>query len=141
MFFRHLFALVILSLFICSAAQSETLDHCVTLLEDATHDTSETGSIVRLPVFNPQSISGVSTVSNSSGSTPTLDVTIQSCRTSTGPCSDRMTFTQCTTGDCNTVGFETFDLAPSQNWYKYFRAVTVLGGTSPVYDAKVEVCY
>lgn len=143
MFFRRLLVslfVVVLSL-IGSIAGAETLDRCTTLLEDAAQASSTTGSIIMLPVQDPKSISAVSTASNTSGTTPTFDIEIQSCRTKTGPCAVRASFDQCTTGSCYTTGFQTYDVPDGGNWYRYFRAKTTLGGTSPVYNVKAEVCY
>lgn len=139
-----LFRLLILAICLLVSAvpaASETLDRCFTLLDDDTHSASTTGSIVEMRAYDPKQLAGVLTGTNSSGSTPTMDVVIQSCRTLFGPCNNRMVFTQCTTGACNTSGLETYDLSPGDNWFRFWRAKTTLGGTSPVYDVKVEVCY
>lgn len=125
-------------------AHADVLESCVTLM-DATAQTSSTdGSIIDFRGHNLTGLSVIATAANTAGSTPTLDVTLESCRTTdTSTCSTRKTFDQCTTGSCWTDGDQSFDFdVNSEHIYPYLRAVTVIGGTStPTYNVKVEVCF
>lgn len=110
---------------------------------DATNQAaSTTGAITEFVTRNVSAMSLVATASNVSGTTPTLGIAIDSCRTKTGSCKSWATFTQCATGSCWTDGFQPVDLDSTiVNWFKFFRVRTTLGGTSPVYNVKVELCY
>ena len=123
-------------------AQAEPLQNCLTLMDATSQNTSTTGTIREFVTRNVSSMSIVATANNASGTTPTLDIAIDSCRTASGTCKQWNTITQCTTGSCWTDGFLPIDINNVQvNWFKFFRVRTTLGGTSPVYNVKVELCY
>ena len=135
--------LLILSLIaLSSVVQAEPLQNCLTLMDATNQNSSTTGTITEFVTRNVSSMSIVATANNVSGTTPTLDIAIDSCRLKSGTCKSWNTVTQCTTGSCWTDGFLPIDINNVQvNWFKFFRVRTTLGGTSPVYNVKVELCY
>lgn len=139
---RH--AVFLLALFPGISAAA-IVDNCVTLFEDATTTVTANGDIVALP-RNARSFKFVSTATNNSGSTPTLDVKIQHCRsaTDTATCTDTpISFTQCTTGACyGGDSVENKDVSETLvHFHPFVRVVATVGGTSsPSYELIVEVC-
>lgn len=129
-------------LLVASVAQAETLDTCVTLTDLTNQTSTVSGSVTILPAM-PKRLTLFATADNNSGTSPTMDLKVQTCKTSSSSsCVDLASFDQCTTGSCWTDTFQGIDLASdSYNWFRYFRTVTTLGGTSPNYDVKVELCY
>lgn len=123
-------------------AHAEPLQNCLTLMDATNQNASTTGTITEFVTRNVSSMSIVATANNVSGTTPTLDIAIDSCRLKSGTCKSWNTITQCTTGSCWTDGFLPIDINNVEvNWFKFFRVRTTLGGTSPVYNVKVELCY
>jgi hypothetical protein len=133
-------ALLLLALLIATPCQAETLRKCTTLMDASAQTASTNGSVVEFLPFKVESMSAILTALNNSGTTPTLDAKIQSCRT-TDPasCYDWYTFTGCTTGACKPSPVDVN--RNNTNWFRFFRVVTTLGGTSPNYNVKVELCY
>lgn len=128
-------------LLLSTEAHAQALRHCTTLLSSTNRTTDETGSIIQFQPQNVKALSAIATASNDSGTTPTLDLKIQSCRTKTGTCVDWVSFSQCTTGSCYGDGIEIVDInRDTVNWFPYFRVVSDLAGTSPQYDYTVELC-
>ena len=138
---RVLFILPLLLFAVTSEAQ--TLRYCQTLLTSSNRTTDETGAIAEFKPQNYRAVSFIATASNDSGTTPTLDLTVQTCRsTTTSTCMDFVNFSQCTTTPCYTDGVQVADLnRDTVNFFKYFRVVSDLGGTSPQYDYTVEMCH
>lgn len=123
-------------------AKAETLNNCFTLSDITDRTTSLSDTVAILPNL-PKRITLFATADNDSGTTPTLDLKVQTCKTSSSSsCTDLASFDQCTTGSCWSDTFQGIDLsADSYNWFRYFRTVATIGGTTPVYDYKVEICY
>ena len=65
------------------SSQALTLKNCIVLLDDATHDASENGAVKLMPLYFDKTVTGIAYATPTSGSTPTLDVKIQTCRTTT----------------------------------------------------------
>ena len=78
---------------------------------------------------------------NNSGTLPTMDAKIQECETTTGPCFDVCVFTQCTTGNCNTSGYEYRTPFANQAILPILKGVITLAGTNPNYDVTLELKY
>jgi len=134
--------IIFLIAILTSTAQAAILRDCETLTNAAVVTATSNGSIVnertleRRPVY----FTGILTVTNNSGTTPTLDVTIQTCRDATaGSCVDTpIVFTQCTTGTCS----QRIDLiSTTVNIWSAYRSKFIAGGTSPNYTVTVEVCH
>lgn len=125
------------------------MHQCMDLMSASDQSSSTTGTIVCLPDSNPKALdsryfTAMAEADNDSGTTPTLDITVQTCRTtSTSTCHDTpAVFDQCTTGNCWTDGTQNIDLdADTVNVLPCFRVVTTLAGTSPVYDVVVRLCW
>jgi hypothetical protein len=123
-------------------AKAEPLQNCLVLMNGTGQNASTTGSIIPFVARNISAMSVVTTANNVSGTTPTLDIIIDSCRTSAGTCKSWFVQSQCTTGSCWVDGFDVDDLnSTNVNWFQFFRVRTTLGGTSPVYNVRVELCY
>jgi hypothetical protein len=130
------------SLFLLTAplAHAETLRRCTAIMDATGQAASTNGTLVEFQPFQVNHMSAVLTVVNASGTSPTIDAKIQSCRSAdASTCYDWHVFDRCTTGTCKPapVDFESNIV----NWFRFFRVVTTLGGTSPVYSVKVELCY
>lgn len=134
---------VIVALLLADVVLADVVGKCVTLASDSAIAATATGSIYNIPQ-SAKAITAVAVASNTSGTTPTLDVKVQSCRTeTTSTCADAFTFDQCTTGSCyggDTIQYIDLNQS-SSNVFPYFRAVATLAGTSPVYDYSVMLCY
>lgn len=131
-------------LFAPLTSSAEVLDGCLTLMSEAGQDSSTDGTIYKFKGYDLKSLSVIATAANTAGNSPTLDVVLQSCRTTAAAsCSTRKTFDQCTTGDCWTDGDQSYDFdINSEHLFPYVRAVTTIGGTStPTYDVTVELCF
>lgn len=129
-------------LLISTVAQADPLRNCLTLMDASSQNASTTASIVEFVTQKTTALTIVATANNVSGTSPTLDIAIDSCRTASGSCKQWATISRCTTGSCWTDGFQPIDVDNTiVNWFKFFRAKTTLGGTSPVYNVKVELCY
>lgn len=127
---------------ITSFAQADPLRNCLTLMDATNQATSTTGAITAFVTQKTTAMTLVATAANVSGTSPTLDIAIDSCKTASTLCKPWQTFTQCTTGSCWTSGMQPIDLNNTTvNWFPYFRARTTLAGTSPVYNVKIELCY
>lgn len=138
--------LIFLLCLVTTSASAQVVNTCMVLHSDATTDaasaTATNAIITALPITGSR-FTGVLIGSNVSGSTPTMDIKIQSCidPDEVDSCIDTgIAFTQCTTGDCGTNGYEADDLGAAVNIFKYVRVLITLGGTSPVYDAVVRLC-
>lgn len=133
----------IVALLLADIALADVVGKCITLASDSAIAATATGTIYDIP-SSATAVTAVATASNTSGTTPTLDLKVQSCRTKTAAtCADAFTFDQCTTGSCfggDTIQYIDLNQA-SSNIFPYLRAVATLGGTSPVYDYSVMVCY
>lgn len=135
--------------FIPGLVQADMLTRCFDLYNNATLNASINSTVTELPSldnskYNSVAFTAISESSNVSGTSPTLDVTIQTCETSsTATCADTpLVFSQCTTGSCYTTGSERIDLNKNTvNVFSNFRAKIVLGGTSPVYNVRIRLCY
>lgn len=125
-----------------SVAQADSLQNCLVLMNATGQSVSTTSAITEFVTRKVNALTMVATASNSAGTTPTLDIAIDSCRTATGSCKAWGSFPQCTTGSCWVDGFLPIDTnATNVNWFKFFRVRTTLGGTTPVYNVRVELCY
>lgn len=138
----YMLALLCLLTGLQQPAQAETLRNCLTLMNQTGQTASTNGTLIAFPAYNQKGMAAVLTATNTAGSSPTLDVVVQNCRTGTyasASCKDWYTFVQCTTGTC----FRPVDVNKDNvNWFGYFRAATTIGGTStPTYTVKVELCY
>lgn len=131
------------------AATAGVVYKCFTLMAATGQTASTNGTIMELPE-EPNRLKGLyftgaSTATNNSGTTPTLDVKIQTCRTSSSStCADTpIVFDQCTTGACyGGDSLQYVDINSSTvNVFTNFRAVTTLAGTNPNYDVTVRLCY
>lgn len=131
------------ALLLVGGVEAQTLRYCQTLTDVTNGNASANGTVVALTAQNIKALSGVATATPVSGTTPTMDLKIQTCYDSTTTkCKDFITFDQCTTSACWTNGIQTADVnRDTVNWFKYFRAVSTLGGTSPVYTYKVQLCF
>jgi hypothetical protein len=144
-----------LFLFICTGLQlayADVVSNCVTLLDSADLTASANGTIYNLADFNreflkAEALTGIAVATNDSGTTPTLDLKIQTCETATSSsvtCGDTpIVFDQCTTGSCyggDTVQRIDINKA-SVNAFPFFRVVSTLTGTNPNYDVEVKICY
>lgn len=132
-----------------ATVQAAVVNKCVTLMSESGQTASTTGSVTGLLDFDlsqveAQSFTGIATGTNNSGTTPTMDVVIQTCETlSASSCADTpIAFTQCTTGSCYGGDGERIDLnRDAVNVFPYFRAKTTLAGTNPNYNITVRLCY
>lgn len=137
---------IILTIFLfISPVYADVVDKCFDIYKATAVTASGNSDVVQLQPLDPmakdaKAFTGVLVATNNSGTSPTLDVTIQSCKsTVTASCINTpITFTQCTTGTCR----QYIDLNSTLvNLFPYLRAVRTLGGTSPNYDVTVELCY
>lgn len=121
-------------------SEAQTLRKCLTIDSQTNQTASTNGSIVEFTAQNYRAVSFIATTNNDSGSSPTLDLTVQTCRTTTtSSCKNLVTFTQATTGSSVEVADMNRDTV---NWFKYFRGVGTIGGTSsPQYDYTIELCF
>lgn len=140
---KRLLNLLLVLLVLVADAQAGTLRRCKELESKTNQASSANGSVIEFEPVNYQALSLVATANNVSGSSPTLDLKVQSCRTTAASsCRDLQSFDQCTTGSCWTVGSQVVDMNQATvNWFKYMRVVATLGGSSPVYTYTVEVCH
>lgn len=138
--------------FICasvSLVHADVVSNCVTLLNNAALTASSNETVYNIAEFNrealkAQAFTAIATASNNSGTSPTLDLKIQTCETATTTtCADTpMVFSQCTTGSCYSTGSERIDInQTSVNVFPFFRVVSTLAGTSPNYNVVVKICY
>lgn len=131
-------------LFAPLTSRAEVLDGCITLMDASAQAASTDGTIYPFKGYNLRSLSAIATAANLTGSTPTLNIVLQSCRTTdAASCSTRKTFDECTTGSCWTDGDQSYDFdINSEHIFPYVRAVTTITGTSsPTYDVSVELCF
>lgn len=132
------------TLLLASQALAHPLKYCVTLDSRTNQTSSVTGNIVEFKPQNIRALSLISTSNYDSGTTSTLDLKVQTCRTAAGGgCIDFASFTQCTTTACGGGdGVEVIDAnMDTVNFFKYLRVVSTLAGTSPQYDYTVEACF
>ena len=139
--------LLILATLLVPSAQAEVLYRKLTLMSATSQNASTNGSVVTFSENGmPSKLTGAScrvVASNVSGTTPTADIVVQTCTDTTATnCDTICTFPRCLSSAkaCWTDGTATIDLG-QQNVYPYFRAVTTLGGTTPVYNVTVEIRY
>lgn len=144
-YFYSMKKLLLLALFSLSTiAKADPLQNCLVLMNATSQNASTTGTIIPFVARKINAMSVVTTANNVSGTTPTLDVVVDSCRTaSTSSCVAWNSLAQCSTGSCYTSnGIGVSDINnTSVNWFQFFRVRTTLGGTSPVYNVRVELCY
>lgn len=132
-----------------SIAQADIITRCFDLHNNATTSASIDTTPTEIPTndnskYDAKAFTAEIIASNVSGTTPTLNATIQTCETSsTATCYDTpIVFSSCTTGTCYAgIGSERIDLNPNVNLRPFFRAKITLGGTTPVYNARVRLCY
>lgn len=134
------------SLFEAALVNADVLTRTMTLISATNRTTTVTGTISSLAaVTDYRGVGGIAcraVASNDSGTSPTLDIVVQTCKDETAASCDTIcTFTQCTTGSCWSDSSATIDLGTTVNVYPYVRAVATLGGTSPQYDILVELVY
>lgn len=102
---------------------------------------STTGAFISVP--NGYKNTAIRVIAdNNSGTSPTLDVTLQDCwEASANSCETLATLPQCTAapGLCYTNGEYNFQYGDSRKIKPYVRAITTLGGTTPNFDVKVEL--
>ena len=141
-----------LLIYLCASfqlAHADVVNNCITLLSNAALTATANGTVMNIAEFNraalsAKAITAISTSSNNSGTTPTLDLKIQTCETATTTtCADTpIVFTQCTTGSCYTTGTQRIDINQNTvNVFPFFRVVATLAGTSPNYNVVVKLCY
>lgn len=144
---RNLILFIFLGVFFSSTVDAQTLRNCRTIETGTNVTATQTGTITNQGepgVY--KAMTAIATLNNDSGTAPTADLVLQSCRTTGGTCKDLIAFDQFTT---NAVGFDGAGALSQRidvnratvNWFKYFRVVSTLGGTSPQYDWTVELCY
>ena len=122
-------------------ASAEALTHCVTLYSGTISSTT-TAPIVSLGGYAAKAMTVTAVAVNNSGTSPTLDVKLQTCRTSsTSSCSDvpNAAFSQCTTNCWG--GDNTANIDIQYNTFQRFRPILTLGGTTPNYTVEVSLCY
>lgn len=132
--------LIFILLLVPLTANAAVLTECRTLVDAGVLTATGSGSIVEIENLDAKHFTGILTVTNNSGTTPTLDVTIQTCSTAqTASCVNTpIVFTQCTTGSCS----ERIDLnSTTVNVYSAFRASYTLAGTNPNYTVTVKICH
>lgn len=125
-------------------ADAKVVHKCQVLMSATGQTSSTNGTITEILDHSASSFTVVAVATNNSGTTPTLDAKVQSCRTSSSSsCADLASFDQCTTGACyGGDSLQNIDLASdSVNVFPFFRAVTTLGGTSPNYNVTIYLCY
>lgn len=136
--------LIFIFLLVPFTANAGVLTKCITLVDGATLTATGSGSIIDLEdlgrVEDIENMTGILSVTNNSGTTPTLDMTVQTCETGqTASCvNTAIVFTQCTTGTCS----ERIDLnSTNNNTFAAFRASYTLAGTSPNYTVTLKLCH
>ncbi len=126
-------------------SDAQVLRRCNTLFQDATTDADGNGTVFQIPADSrPSRLTGVFTATEVDGDTPTLDVAIQTCMDKAGTiCGNLFSADQCTTGACYGGDSRQFIDAnyTTINAFPYFRAAVNVGGTDPIYNLKVELCY
>lgn len=147
---KRIFLALALMLFAATAARAEVMTKCVTLMDATSQTASTTGTVYALPdgdkdAINAKAFTAIAEATNNSGTTPTLDIKIQTCESkTTSTCHDSpAVFDRCTTGSCHGGdAWQAIDFSKdSVNVFPFFRAVTTLAGTSPNYNVKVRICY
>lgn len=114
------------------------------LMDASGQTTTTTGTIFTFDsTAKPAPDSGLAcrlTTDNNSGTSPTLNAKIQTCRTPlAADCEDLCVFTERTT---ETSGGQTIWLDKSAyGAFSYFRGISTLAGTNPNYDVKIELVY
>jgi hypothetical protein len=144
-----IFAGSVILLSLIQPARADVLTKCVTLMSAEGATTSVDGAITPLLDLDPnknlaKAFTGVATGVNNSGTTPTMDIKIQTCeQNDSDTCADTpIVFDQCTTSDCYGGDGQRIDVnKESVNVFPYFRAIRALGGTDPDYDVTVKICY
>lgn len=140
----------IITCFFVQPASADVVSKCITLMSATGQTASTNGTVTALPDLDPKRLDSkaftvIAQATNNSGTTPTLDVTLQTCESyTTSTCSDTpAVFDQCTTGSCyGGDGIQRIDInQQSVNVFPFFRAKTTLTGTSPNYDVTVRLCY
>jgi hypothetical protein len=143
-------SLLTLLLFQASLAQADIITRCFDLHNNATTNASVNSTPMEIPTndnskYDAQAFTGEIIASNVSGTTPTLNATIQTCETSDpATCFDTpIIFDTCSTGTCYSgLGSQRIDLNKTNVHLRpFFRAKITLTGTSPVYNARVRLCY
>jgi hypothetical protein len=143
-------ALFTIFLLQASIAQADIITRCFDLHNDATTDASINSTPVEIPTndnskYEAQAFTGEIIASNVSGTTPTINATIQTCESSdAATCYDTpIVFDTCSTGTCyGGIGSQRIDLNKTNvNLRSYFRSKITLTGTSPVYNARVRLCW
>jgi hypothetical protein len=136
--------LAILLVLFTARVDAAVLTDCITLVNGAVLTATGTGTIVPLSaverIHNIEKMSAVLSVTNNSGTTPTLSMSLDTCESDiAGTCrSMGFTFTTCTTGTCS----ENIDFnASSVNYWSHFRANYTLAGTSPNYTVTLRICH
>lgn len=139
-------ALLVALLALPANAHADVLQKCFPLLSVNGGTSSQTGLVTKLPPFKASTMTVRFTAANTGGTTPTLDLKMQSCWDNTTTyCADLQAADQCTTSPCyfsGTRAFEQFDLnKQTVNWWPYARAVSTMTGTTPTYNYTVEACW
>lgn len=138
--------LVILLVLLSTRVEAAILTDCITLINNATITATDNGSIVPLSaienIHNIENVSAILSVTNNSGTTPTLDMTVQTCESDVAATcrsiGSALAFTRCTTGTCT----ENIDFnSTNVNFFSHFRASYTLGGTSPNYTVTLRICH
>lgn len=144
--------LLTLLCFTSQVAHAEFLKKCTDIVNVSGASATTTSSIVQLnplgdpSVYDKKAVTAIFEGANVSGTTPTLDVKIQSCETPlAATCGDTpFVAVTCTTGTCySAYAGNKYSLDANQdtvNVWPFFRVVYTLGGTSPVYNLKVRIC-
>ena len=136
----RIFKAQILSMLLVLAAPAHAaVVDCELTLLSATLTATGNGSVIALPKKPFGTF--YATATYNSGTTATLDMTIQTCPTSaSASCvSTGQTFTQCTTSTCYVDGGEGIDFA-NANVLSYARIAYTLSGTAPNYTVAVYYC-
>lgn len=130
--------------YVC-VAQAEVIESCQTIqASGVVTATGNSGTPIAIG-RNQKARKFVVSAAYNSGTTATLDVKIQHCRSNTGTvdCRDvtALIAEQCGTSTCYTAGVKNFDVDDRVlHLQPYVRAVWTLGGSSPNYTIGVEAC-
>lgn len=142
--------ILFLTLLLTQTARADIISRCFDLYNNATLNASINSTPMEIPTFDSRkdwadAFTGEVITSNVSGTTPSHNVTIQTCETSNAStCFDTpLRFDTCTTGTCYAgLGSQRIDLDKTNVHLRpFFRAKITLGGTSPVYNTRVRLCY
>lgn len=148
-FFFILLLVAIISVTGTVLAYADTTQSCQQIYNgNTTVAATISGNEIAFP-NHARGIKFIATSSCVSCSASTLDIKLQRCRANSGTtnCTDMtdltgagIAFSQCGTSTCYTDGDQDIDLAQDLHETGYVRAVLTAAGTTPTYNAVVEMC-